>query len=86
MFRLFNRVHNGKESRKTPKLADIDGNVLREGDIVESLRYDLGRCRLIHNETGYYYESLESGEKVSWVKMVDARTEMQKVRKIIEEG
>jgi len=56
MFRLFNRVHNGKESRKTPKLADIDGNALREGDIVESLRYDLGRCRLIHNETGYYYE------------------------------
>ncbi len=64
------------------KFADIDGNPLQEGDTVQSLRYDLGRCRLVRTDAGMTYESLDNGGKVSWVKMIDAATKNQKVRKI----
>ncbi|GAJ22064.1 unnamed protein product, partial [marine sediment metagenome] len=33
-------------------------------------------------DEGYVYESLETGKRVNWAKMIDASTENQKVRKI----
>lgn len=83
MFKFFRRNGNGK-STKTPsiKLVDIEGTPLSGGDLVMSLRYDLGTCRLVEIEKGYEYESLASGEKVSYLRMVDAATTFQKVRKI----
>jgi hypothetical protein len=80
MLQFFKR--NSSKKKKQPKLADFDGNPLKEGDIVESLRYDLGRCKILVSEEGYVYESLDTGKRVSWVKMIDATTENQKVRKI----
>ena len=50
-----------------------------------SHRYDLGECRIIQSESGIEYESLASGERVSWVKMIDASTEKQKVNKVLKE-
>ncbi len=47
-----------------------------------SMRYDLGECRIIKTEQGMVYESLSSGQQVSYVKMIDASTGYQKVRKI----
>jgi hypothetical protein len=70
------------KKKKQPKLADFDGNPLKEGDVVESLRYEMGKSKLLLTEEGYVYESLESGKRVSWAKMIDASTENQKVRKI----
>jgi hypothetical protein len=70
-----------KKSGGEVRFADIDGIPLKEGDIVQSLRYDLGRCRIVKTDTGLAYESLENGEQVSWAKMIDAATKNQKVRK-----
>jgi len=80
MFQLFKK--NSSAKKRQPKLADLDGNPLKEGDIVESLRYELGKCRILLSEEGYIYESLDTGKRVSWAKMIDATTENQKVRKI----
>ena len=80
MFQLFKK--NSARKRKQPKLADLDGNPLKEGDIVESLRYEMGKCKILVTEEGYIYESLDTGKRVSWAKMIDATTENQKVRKI----
>ena len=80
MFQLFKKSSSRK--KKQPKLADLDGNPLKEGDIVESLRYELGKCKILVSEEGYIYESIDSGQKVNWAKMIDATTENQKVRKI----
>jgi len=64
------------------KFYDFDGHPLKEGDIVMSLRYDLGECRIIMTENGYTYESVKTGEKVNYAKMIDAGTGYQKVRKL----
>jgi len=72
MFGLFKK-------KKELTLLDLNGNQLKEGDIVRSLRYELGDCRLIKTENGFDYESLKDGTKVSWHKMIDAATERQKV-------
>lgn len=84
MFKFFRKNGNGKSEKKQAlKLVDIDGAPLIVGDLVLSLRYDLGTCRLIDSgEQGYEYESLTSGQKVSYLRMVDAATTYQKVRKI----
>ena len=74
MFGLF------KKKKKEISLSDLDGNRLKDGDIVLSLRYDLGECRLMKTEDGYDYQSLATEEKVSWLKMIDAATEYQKVK------
>lgn len=74
MFGLF-----GKK-KKEARLFDFEGNPLKEGDVVESLRYDLGDCTIERVEQGFEYVSLSSGERVSWVRMIDASTERQKVR------
>ena len=71
-----------KKKNKKRQLKDLDGNPINPGDKVESLRYDLGECILIDGENGYEYESVASGEKVSFAKMIDATTTFQKVKKI----
>jgi len=68
-----------KKKQKEIVLNDLEGNILKDGDTVLSLRYDLGECQLVKAESGFEYESLSTGEKVSWLKMIDAATERQKV-------
>lgn len=80
MFNIFKRK---KKENTLPSLSDLDDNVLNEGDEVEAFRYELGRCRLILVENSYHYESLGTGKQVIWLKMIDASTERQKVRKIV---
>lgn len=70
-----------KKKKKELELYDLEGNALEEGDIVLSLRYEMGECRLFKTEDGFEYQSLESDTKMSWIKMIDAATERQKVRK-----
>lgn len=75
---LFNR-----KSRKTKlQFVDLDGQPLKEGDTVMSLRYDLGECRIVQTGQGMAYESLASGQQISYAKMIDAATGYQKVRKL----
>jgi hypothetical protein len=71
-----------KSGRKKLQFVDLEGQPLKEGDTVLSLRYDLGECRILNSENGMVYESLSNGEKVSYVKMIDAATGYQKVRKL----
>ena len=82
MFGLFK-----KKEKKPPKpqLADLDDNPLKVGDIVTSFRYDLGKCRIIEEDGIFMYQSLDSDKKVSWLKMIDASTDRQKVRKVEED-
>lgn len=71
--------------KKKPKeiiLEDFDGNPIKAGDRVESLRYELGECVLEKGENGIEYVSIKTGERVLWIKMIDASTERQKVRLI----
>lgn len=82
MFGLFKK-NNKKEDKHQPILADLNQEPLQEGDIVQALRYDLGKCRVIYAEKGLTYESIENGKQVSWHLMVDAATDLQKVKKII---
>lgn len=78
MFGLFKK----KEKKdQLPQLLDLNNNPLVEGDIVEALRYELGKCKLLLIDEQYVYESLDSGEQVSWLKMIDASTDNQKVKK-----
>jgi hypothetical protein len=82
MFGLFKRKSKNSAPR-SPELADLNNELLQEGDIVESLRYELGKCKIIKNEEGQLiYESLKSGKQVSYSLMVDASTKLQKVRKL----
>jgi hypothetical protein len=73
---------NIKKKKSRLKFFDFDGQPLKEGDMVMSLRYDLGECRIIMTENGFAYESVKTGEKVSYAKMIDAGTGYQKVRKL----
>ena len=72
------------KKKKEQELYDLEGNLLKEGDLVLSLRYDLGECKIMKTEEGFEYYSLETGESVSWVKMIDAATTRQKVKKKYE--
>ncbi|MFT6827214.1 MAG: hypothetical protein ACJAZV_000495 [Roseivirga sp.] len=76
MFGLFKKKPKEKQA---PKLLDLNGNPIVEGSIVTSLRYDLGDCKVELVELEYFYVSIEKGERVSYVRMVDAITENQKV-------
>jgi hemerythrin-like domain-containing protein len=71
-----------KKKYQQLKFCDFDGQPLKEGDHVMSLRYELGECRIIRTEIGFAYESIKTGEKVSYAKMIDAGTGYQKVRKL----
>jgi hypothetical protein len=72
--------NNGTSS---PQMADLDRNPLKPGDVVDALRYGLGRSKVIETEKGLAYESIETGKIVTWHLMVDAATELQKVRKVV---
>ena len=76
MFGLF------KKKPKQLELQDINGNVLQVGDLVKSLRYDLGQCELVKKEDDRFYYKSKNGDEVSYTKMVDAITGWQKVEKI----
>lgn len=61
---------------------DIDGNVICEGDEVECHRYELGKSMVELEGLQYFYVSIKTGQKVSYVKMIDAITGNQKVKKV----
>ena len=84
MFNIFKRSAKKGNGKKLPSLKDLDDNPLKEGDIVDALRYDLGKSRIILIEEEYHYESIQTGEKVSWIRMIDAITQNQKVKKVSE--
>ena len=70
-----------KKKKKELVLFDLEGNSLADGDIVLSLRYDMGECKLVKTENGFEYHSLEGDTRMTWLKMIDAATERQKVKK-----
>ncbi|MEM1408112.1 MAG: hypothetical protein AAGG59_15125, partial [Bacteroidota bacterium] len=78
MFGLFKKK---EKQDKLPQLLDLNNNPLVEGDIVEAMRYELGKCKLLLIDEQYVYESISSGKQVSWLKMIDASTDNQKVKK-----
>jgi hypothetical protein len=80
-FLKFNKKNPANE---LPLMTDLENKPLKEGDIVESLRYDMGRSRVIMTDKGLSYQSLETGKIISWHYMVDAATSLQKVRRIDE--
>lgn len=82
MFGLFKKKK--KSNAKTPKLLDLNNQPIFDGDFVMSLRYDMGKCVVRQTEKGLEYESVKTGQVVSWVKMIDAATDNQKVRKIMD--
>lgn len=83
MLGKFFKKNNKPEKKKAlPPLVDLDQMPLKEGDTVEALRYNLGKAKIVVENENIYYESLETGERVSWVKMIDAVTEFQKVKKM----
>jgi hypothetical protein len=71
-----------KRAKSKLQFVDLDGQELKPGDTVMSLRYDLGECRIIKTDEGMAYQSLASGEQVSYARMIDAATGYQKVRKL----
>ncbi len=74
MFKFFKK-------KKSPGiiLEDLNGEPLIDGIKVKSLRYDLDECTLVKEEDNWFYISEKSGEKVSYIKMIDASTKRQKV-------
>jgi len=80
---MFGFFKKSRQSNKTPKLLDLNNQPLNDGDHVVSLRYDMGKCIVRQTEKGLEYESLQTGQVVSWVRMIDASTDNQKVKKII---
>jgi len=82
-FNLFkNLIDRQARKRKKKQLQDVNGNLLRVGDKVDCLRYDMGESTLLEGENGFEYESIKTKQKVSYAKMIDAATSFQKVRKI----
>ena len=83
MFRFFRKKSNGQAKARSqqPQMVDVNGKTLQAGDIVEVLRYDLGLCKVVEGEKGWEYESLQTGERVHFARMIDAATSFQKVRK-----
>ncbi|WP_421762635.1 hypothetical protein [Ekhidna sp.] len=78
MIRFFKK----KPKKKVPpELLDMDGNLILEGDEVLAERYELGECSVELEGVQFFYVSKHSGKKVSYVKMIDAITGNQKVKK-----
>ena len=78
-FLKFNKEETPKDD---PLMLDLDNKPLNDGDIVEVLRYDMGKSRVIMTEKGLGYESMENGKIITWHYMVDAATSLQKVKKL----
>jgi hypothetical protein len=64
------------------RMEDMDGQPVKPGDKVLSFRYELGECRVVSGEMGVEYESVKTHERVSWIKMIDASNNRQKVKKL----
>ena len=79
---MFNLFKKKKKEPKRPPLVDLDQNPLQDGDMVECLRYEMGLSKVIETTDGIEYESIASGKRESWVRMIDASTEFQKVKKV----
>ena len=60
----------------------MEGVPIESGDEVMAHRYELGKCTVELEGLQYFYVSQATGKKVSYVKMIDAITENQKVKKI----
>jgi len=73
-------VFKRKKKKLLPELVDIENNLIREGDKVELLRYEMGVCELILVQDTFYYQSLTNDKRIIWLKMIDASTDRQKVR------
>ncbi len=71
-----------KKKKKSKQLQDLNGAPLFTGDKVDCLRYEMGESILLEGENGFEYESIKTGQKVSFAKMIDAATSFQKVRKL----
>ena len=85
MFNFFKKRKNHKQDTKSSiKMVDLEGTPLQVGDLVMSMRYDLGKCRIVEGEKGMEYESIETGERIHYARMIDAATSFQKVKKIEE--
>ena len=78
-------IFSRKSQKRKVQFADLDGQPLKVGDTVMSLRYDLGESRIIKTEEGIIYESLKTGKWASYARMIDAATGYQKV-KLLERG
>jgi hypothetical protein len=78
----FFRKKGKSDKSSNLRMADLDQNPLQPGDMVDALRYDLGKSMVIETDKGLAYESVETGKVVTWHLMVDAATELQKVKKI----
>ena len=76
MFGLFKKKPKEKQP---PKLLDLNNNPIVAGAVVKSLRYDLGECDVILEEFEYFYVPRNGDNKVSYMRMIDAITENQKV-------
>lgn len=83
LFDFFKKSNRATRQEPTLLMSDLFNNPLLEGDTVEALRYDLGKCKLVKREKGFEYESLETGQRISYLRMVDAITGLQKVKKIL---
>lgn len=83
MFGLFKKKQ--KEEKKLA-LVDLNQNPIDVGDKVESFRYELGISTLIQMEDGIYYQSDADGRKIHWTRMIDASTQLQKVKKLDSKG
>jgi len=79
---MFGFLKKKKEKATLPELTDLNNEPLKVGDLVDALRYNLGRSKLVIEENTYYYVSEANGQKVSWLKMIDASTDNQKVKKV----
>jgi hypothetical protein len=75
-------IFKRKKGKSKIQLNDLEGQALKAGDHVMSHRYDMGECRIVETETGLAYESLATGQQVSYVKMIDAATGYQKVKRL----
>jgi len=83
MFNFFKKKGKSDKS-STLRMVDLDQNPIKPGDMVDALRYELGKSKVIETEKGLAYESIETGKVVTWHLMVDAATELQKVKKLDE--
>jgi hypothetical protein len=75
-------IFKRKKGKSKIQFNDLEGQALKAGDHVMSHRYDMGECRIVETETGLAYESLATGQQVSYVKMIDAATGYQKVKRL----
>jgi len=75
---MFNIFKKKPKEPEIPKIYDMNGAEIAVGAKVNCLRYDLGECSVELEGRQYFYVAA-SGQRVSYVKMIDASTKNQKV-------